>query len=174
MADLPEAVIAHVSRGRVRLKIPAKKRDAGFFSHLEHFLSRLPGVEEVKVNPLTGSIVVVHSLNLTSREDLDSLAASSSMSGLFTLATPDIQQAPPRAEPLARILAARLATLNEHVKGLTGGMVDVPTLAIASLVAVSIRQLREGVVFIPAVTALWYAGSLLKDQLQEGRGVNSG
>lgn len=66
-----------------------------------------------------------------------------------------------------------MATLNEQVKDLTGGIVDVPTLAIVGLVAVSIGQMREGVVFMPAMTALWYAGSLLKDQVQESRAGNS-
>ena len=171
MADLPEAVLAHVSQGRVRLKVPAKKNDADFFSRLEKFLTPLPGVERVEVNPLTGSVLVFHSLNLGSREDLRSLATSSEIGGLFTLKAHQSDAALPRspAVPLARSLATSLATLNEQVRGLSGGFVDVPTLAIAGLVAVSIRQMREGVVFIPAVTALWYASSLLKDQLPKGQ-----
>jgi hypothetical protein len=167
MADLPQAVVAHVSQGRVRLKIPAKKRDAAFFSRLGQLLTPLPGIERVEVNPLTGSVLVVHRLNLTSREDFDVLAASSEKSGLFTLAPHYTQTAAPRPVPLARSVAASVATLNDQVKDLTGGIVDVPTLAIAALIAISIRQMREGVVFIPAISALWYASSLLKDQLQE-------
>jgi hypothetical protein len=173
MADLPEAAIAHVIPGRVRFKVPAKKHDADFFSRLRNFLGSLPGVERVEVNPLTGSVLVLHRLNLTSREDLELLAASSEMSGLFRLALQHSEIAPPRPVSLARSLATSAATLNERIKGLTGGIVDVPTLAIAGLVAVSIRQMREGVVFIPAITALWYASSLLKDQLHEGREGNS-
>ena len=167
MADLPEAMIAHVSQGRVRLKIPAKKRDADFFSRLRHLLAPLPGVERVEVNAVTGSVLVVHHLNLTTREDFGVIAASSEASGLFALAPHDRQTAAPRPVPLARSVAAGVAAVNDQVKDLTGGIVDVPTLALAALIAISIRQMREGVVFIPAISALWYASSLLKDQLQE-------
>jgi hypothetical protein len=173
MAEVPEAVIAHVSQGRVRLRVPAKKRDADFFSALERLLAPLPGVERVEVNPLTGSVLVHHSLNLASREDIDLLAAPSETSGLFRLAARHTQTASPRPDSLARSVATSMATLNEQVKDLTGGIVDVPTLAIVGLVAVSIGQMREGVVFMPAMTALWYAGSLLKDQVQESRAGNS-
>jgi hypothetical protein len=59
--------------------------------------------------------------------------------------------------------------LNENVKGLSGGMVDIPTLAFVALLTVAVVQMSEGVVAVPAITALWYASSILKDQLQDNR-----
>jgi hypothetical protein len=70
---------------------------------------------------------------------------------------------------LARSLATGLAGLSEQIRGVTGGIVDVPTLVIAGLVVVSVRQWQRGAVFMPAATALWYASSLLKDQMRESR-----
>jgi hypothetical protein len=48
-------------------------------------------------------------------------------------------------------------------------MVDLPTLALVGLLAVSVVQMSEGVVAVPAITALWYASSILRDQLQDNR-----
>ena len=176
MADLAEAVIAHVSRGRVRLKVPEKKHDADFFRALEGQLAGFPGVEKVEANPVTGSVLVLHRLNLRSSEDVDVLAASSSFSSLLKLV---FRNANEPAQPhrgsvsLARNWAMSLATLNEQITASTGGVVDMPTLAIAGLVAISLRQMRQGVIFIPAMTALWYASSLLRDQLQDGHRSSS-
>jgi hypothetical protein len=173
MPDLPQAVIAHVTDGRIRLKVPARKHDAEFFSRLEAFLGGVPGIDRVEVNPLTGSVLVIHTLKLTSREDLDLLASSSQLSEMFTLASCDSSPVTPHRASLAQAMATSLAAMNSQIKGLTGGVVDVPTLAIVGLLAIGIRQLRAGVVYIPAVTALWYASSLLKDQLPEHRGPES-
>jgi hypothetical protein len=165
MDSLPEAFIAHVSQGRVRLKVPAKKHDANYFSQLKEYLAPLPGVEKVEVNPLTGSVLVLHRLELKSLEDLNSMAAYSEMTGLFKVAVPTANSV-----PVAQSLADGLAGLNENVKGLSGGMVDIPTLAFVALLTVAVVQMSEGVVAVPAITALWYASSILKDQLQENRG----
>jgi hypothetical protein len=101
---------------------------------------------------------------LKSLEDLNSVAAYSEMTGLFKLALPAADSA-----SLAQSLAVGFAGLNESVKGLSSGMVDIPTLAFVGLLAVSVVQMSEGVVAVPAITALWYASSILKDQLQDNR-----
>ena len=62
MWDLPEdTYLSHVSKGRLRLRIPSKKRDAAFFSELQAVLSAIPGLDQVKVNPLSGSLLILHS-----------------------------------------------------------------------------------------------------------------
>jgi hypothetical protein len=165
MASLPEAFVTHVSQSRVRVKIPGKKNDREYFSQLKDYLSPLPGVEKVEVNPLTGSVLVLHRLDLKSLEDLKSMAAYSEMTGLFKLAMlPTVNSV-----SIAQSLADGFAGLNENVKELSSGIVDVPTLAFVGLLAVSIVQMSEGVVAVPAITALWYASSILKDQLQGNR-----
>jgi hypothetical protein len=169
---LPEAVVVHVSRGRVRLRIPARKHDAAFFSDLERRLAPLPGVEKVEVNPVTASVLVLHRLNLTSREDFAALATSSPLSGLLTLTPPQINRVanPAGSISLGQSWAMSLARLNDRMRSSTEGLVDVPTLGVVALVAVGIRQMRQGALFMPAMTALWYASFLLKDQLpQDGQ-----
>jgi hypothetical protein len=162
MADLPEAFICHVSTGRVRVRIPSKKNDRDYFSRLTEYLSPLPGVQKVEANPLTGSILVLHNIDLKSVDDLKPVADYSEMSGLFKIIVPETS-----VRPLAHDVAASFAALNETVKAATSGTLDIPTLAFVGLVGVSIVQMSEGVVAVPAITALWYASTILKDQLTD-------
>ena len=62
MEEFPEdTYLSHVSKGRLRLRIPSKKRDTAFFSGLQAVLSAVPGLDQVKVNPLSGSLLILHS-----------------------------------------------------------------------------------------------------------------
>ena len=164
MADLPEAFIVHVSQGRVRVRIPAKKHDAEYFAQLAGFLVPLPGVLKVETNPVTGSVLVLHALELKAVEDLKAMSDYSQMMGLFKLASPKSGNA-----SLGYDLAAGFAGLNQTVKGLTAEAVDLPTLSILFLVGVGIWQVSRGEVAVPAITALWYASSLMRDQWTNGK-----
>jgi hypothetical protein len=162
MVELPEAYICHVSTGRVRLRIPSMRNDPLYFSRLEAFLCPLPGVEKVEANPLTGSVLVLHNIGLKSADDLKSVANYTEMSGLFKIIVPETNSA-----PLAQHVADTFAVLNERVKEATDGTVDIPALAFLGLLGVSIVQFRQGVVAVPAMTALWYASSILRYQLSK-------
>ncbi|HVO95091.1 MAG TPA: hypothetical protein VMT22_19710 [Terriglobales bacterium] len=168
MADLPEAFVSHVSQGRVRVKIPAKKNDRGYFSELKNHLVPLPGVVKVETNSVTGSVLVLHSLDLKSLDDLKTMSQYPEMMGLFKLAEPQTGNV-----SFGRDLAGAFAGLNETVKGVTGGVVDLPTCGILGLLGLGIWQISRGEVAVPAVTALWYASSILRDQLANGKQEDS-
>jgi hypothetical protein len=50
--------IAHQVPGRVRMKIPAAKGDVEMLREISETFGKIPGVEQVTVNPTTGSIVL--------------------------------------------------------------------------------------------------------------------
>lgn len=54
----PRARIAHQTARRLRLRIDERRRDLGYFLGLYEYLRRLPGVEEVQADPLTGSALL--------------------------------------------------------------------------------------------------------------------
>jgi hypothetical protein len=138
------------------------KRDGDYFSRLKEYLSLLPGVEMVEINPLTASVLVVHRIDLKSVDDLKPVADYSEMSGLFKIVVPETSSA-----SLAQNVADGFAAIDGSLKEVTGGTVDIPTLAFLGLLGVSIVQISEGVVAVPAITALWYASTILKDQLSK-------
>jgi hypothetical protein len=165
MSTVPEAYICHASSGRLRVRIPAKKNDPTYFSGLQEYLAPIPGIVSVEVNPLTGSVLVEHELDLNSIDDLKPVADYSEMSGLFKLVVPTRAAPNGAAIPLGQCLAATVARFNEQVKSWTSGMVDFPTVAALGLISVGVVQASRGLIAVPAISALWYASEILKFQL---------
>jgi hypothetical protein len=158
MADLPSAYISHISSGRLRLKVPSKKADQGYFSFLKEQLSGLPGVQEVVVNPSTASILVRHTYDPRDL-DLKSMEELTEVTGLFKLQIPEQGKQASVAEQVAQAMEG----LNGQLKEQTSGAIDFQSLAFLGLVGVSLFQASRGMVMIPAITALWYASSILQD-----------
>jgi len=50
--------IAHQAPGRLRMKIPAAKGNAELLQQIGDTFGKIPGIEEIIVNPITGSIVL--------------------------------------------------------------------------------------------------------------------
>jgi hypothetical protein len=55
------ALIEHQIPGRVRLKVGSKRGEIGFFESVVEVMSKHPGVEELRADPLTGSVIIRHS-----------------------------------------------------------------------------------------------------------------
>jgi hypothetical protein len=52
--------IAHQTRGRVRMKIPAGKGNPELLEQIKETFGVIPGIEDITVNPTTGSVVVLY------------------------------------------------------------------------------------------------------------------
>jgi hypothetical protein len=50
--------IAHQVPGRIRMKIPSAKGDPALLEQIQQTFSAIPGIEQVVVNPQTGSVVL--------------------------------------------------------------------------------------------------------------------
>lgn len=148
---LPNAFITHVTRERVRIKIPSKKGDSAYFASLKEklaALSELPGIQRIEANPLTGSILVLHTLDLEAM-DLGLVAQYSEFNQLFRLQQPPAKQTP---------------APEDKASGRAAGEIDVELLGILGLLGLAIVQLKRGHIMIPAISALWYTYSLIKDR----------
>src|SRR5215470_17701438 len=55
--------IAHQVPGRVRMKIPSAKGDPALLEEIQKTFSAIPGIEEVAVNPETGSMVLKYDVD---------------------------------------------------------------------------------------------------------------
>lgn len=158
---LPEAYVGHMTTERLRIKIPSKKGDKAYFLSLKDKLSqfsKLPGIQKIEVNPLTGSILVLHALDIKNLE-INTIAQYTEINGLFRLKLPASGQTPTSLK-----LGETFSHMNTKVKSFTGGEIDISTLAILGFLGVAIFQMKRGHVMIPGITALWYAATLLKEQ----------
>ncbi len=116
-ALLPLAKVEHSIFGRVRLRVRARRGDAGFFERAAG-LGRVPGVHGVRVNAQTGSILIEHA------GDEGAVLAAAQEQGLFKAAPPVQNSANPSPNPLAKVETP--ATLNAAALGLAGaGLLQV-------------------------------------------------
>jgi hypothetical protein len=52
--------IVHQTPGRVRLKVPGARNNAAMLEEIRQAFMAIPGIEEVNVNPTTGSVVLYY------------------------------------------------------------------------------------------------------------------
>jgi hypothetical protein len=146
----PAAYITHRTGQRLRIRIPAKKGDSEYFSRIHSGLMQLGSVDRVEVNPLTGSVLIVASAGLEKVYDVF-LARE-----WFTLSQ---SSAAPR--PLSRKLIRGFQALDSQIEQLTGGELDIPSIALVGLIFSGFFQISIGNFSAPAwYTAFWYAASI--------------
>ena len=155
---IPEAHVSHQMSRRLRIKIPSKKGDVSFFSALLDRLSGCPGIEEIGVNPQTGSALIFY------EGDRDTIAEYAEKHDLFVLKRPT-----PRHKTLFRNVSDTFRGYNQNLKKMTGGEVDVPSLVFLSLLVSGIFQIARGNFAMPAwYTAFYYAlGVFTRAQVEE-------
>ncbi|WEX89900.1 hypothetical protein PZN02_005232 [Sinorhizobium garamanticum] len=121
------AQIIHRARGRVRIRIPARRHHASYFDELRTNLLACEGIVAVQVNPLTATVLIEHdeSCDLTSLDHL--------LSGL--------DRANARREPLCeRQPLPPVARIDAHVRTLSGGEMDLGSLIVKVALALISRQ----------------------------------
>jgi hypothetical protein len=161
MADLPRGRISHLSvghlsAGRLRIRIPDKRRDEAFFGSVAERLSGWQSVERVEVNPLTASVLIIF-------RDSDALFDEiERRNDLFVLDT-DPASLAQEHEPAALTERTRRlwAGADKILRRVSGGSADIRNTAFLVLVASALYQLWRGQVVPPALTSLWYAGDML-------------
>ena len=147
----PEAFVTHQTSNRLRIKIPAKKADATFFSSLRELLCGYPGIDQVQVNPVTGSVLLLHRIDA---------AALTQLATRFGLNQP--QSLTHRKATLHQRVIASFRHWDEQVKAVFSGELDIPSLAFLSLIGAGVYQLSVGNFIAPAwYTAFWYASSII-------------
>ncbi len=148
---IPRAQIVHQVRGRLRLRIQERRKDTEYFETVREHLEDLPGVESVRVNSVTGSVLLLHP-----ELDFDQLAPRLSDSELFQLLA-----GPPPEVPAFAPLQSGLAGIDRLVGEGSGGGVDLRTIAFMITMGMAIRQVMRGQIMVPAFTLMWHAMDLV-------------
>jgi hypothetical protein len=157
MADLPVGRVCHLTAGRLRVKIPEKRRDEAFFKTLEQRLASWDSIERVEVNPLTASVLVQF-------PDLGTLFAENAMrNDLFTVDLDELESehGKPR-QALTEWAKQRWGDADKALRRWSDGRADIRSAAFLALVAGCIFQLFRGQIAPPAATLLWDAGEVLQ------------
>jgi Heavy metal associated domain 2 len=154
----PDAYISHVTSGRFRIRIPSKKGDAAFFQSLKELGGPFPNIHEVTANPVTGSILIKHSLEPAIMEDL---ARKYFPEQAKQIGSP--------SSNIHRTVTETYRQVDNKIKKVTGGEMDVGTLSFGALLIMGIYQITRGNFMAPAwYTAFWYAMNIfLKSKPKE-------
>ena len=158
---LPEAYISHSILHRLRIKIPSKKGDAAFLASLKDHFLRLEGVEKVEMNAITGSILLIHTL------DPVKIAQYAERQLLFRIEGLNTRY---KQTFVSRKISETFQDMNKRVTVSTKGFANIPDLAVLTLLGLGIFQISRGNFMAPAwYAALWYALNIfLKSQPLEG------
>jgi hypothetical protein len=147
----PEAHITHRTANRLRIRIPSRKGDSEFFSRVQSVCLQRGDVDRVEVNPLTASVLIVASGGV--EQVFDHVLAG----GWFTLR----ESKPVAPRPLSHKLAQRFRAADSRVEQLTGGELDIPSMALIGFICAGIYQISIGNFAAPAwYTAFWYAANI--------------
>ncbi len=143
---IPDAYVSHQSLGRVRIKVPAKRGDETYFTHLRDSFEGCAGIAAVDVNPVTGSILFAHTT------DFRTIRAYAEENNLFTMKMNAIS-------PLFNSkIKARFNTFDNRIKTLTRREIDIPGIAFLTLMGLGISQITAGKAqALPWHAAFWYA-----------------
>ena len=161
---IPEAYISHVTKGRMRIKIPSKKGDRSFFSGIQDEISKFsefPGIRKIEVNSTTGSMLVTHTLDLNPAY-LTLIKGYIEEKNLFKFKT--VESSP---NSISENIAATFKNANKELINFTKGELDVRSLATIGFLGLGLLQLSRGQFMIPAISAFWYASNLLKDPAKD-------
>lgn len=156
------AQVTHHVPGRIRVKICAGKGNRELLEQIRQAIFPLPGVTEVEVNPITGSVLVHYDPNAHSDFHHQLVHRGESLD-LFSLLPPEVAEINQLASAIEReavLLAAHSETaraivdgaakLNEACKRATANVVDLKVLLPLGLAVYTVLKLE-----IDAATPLW-------------------
>ena len=135
----------------MRLRIPSRRNDTAFFTRVVAGLRRCPAVAELRVNPATGSVLIMDTRGVA----LEVVREHARSHGLFAL--PD---GTGRANVTDAVLQGA-QRLDGRLRGASGGELDLRGVAFLTLLGTALYQLARGQLLAPAATLGWYAAALL-------------
>ena len=159
----PDAEVVHSSKRRLRVRILSKKGDAAYWETLADRFSRCEGIEDIEVNPRTGSVLFVH--------DTDSAAIIrfAASEGVFLAE----EKRPVREYPaIYDGLTDSFTKVDNTIKEFTKNELDLSSLSFMALVGAGIYKIAKGDFSAPAwYTAFWYGLNIFLKSKPNGKGA---
>jgi hypothetical protein len=146
-----KAYLVHSIPGRIRLRVPERRGDCGFFDEIRRQLQGLDTVSRVETNPVTASVLVYH------EGEISDLAIQSVGTDIG-----DLVEFVPHAPPVAQLLCMETEKVDRNIQDLTAGELDLGTLTSFGLLAMATAHLLSGQQLIIAVSLGWYAVELIR------------
>ena len=143
----------HLLPGRARFAVKRLQGDEPMAGKLTDALTRVEAIEEVRVSPVTGSVLVQY--------DADRISADLLVAAIIKVLQLEGELDRPPSSVVGRELREISHAMNRAVYDRTGGILDLRTALFLSLAALGTTRLwRQGSLSLPAgFTLLWWAGN---------------
>jgi hypothetical protein len=151
---LADAYVSHQLDGRARLRLPAKRGDAGYFAQLCRAVSEIPQVAAAQADPRTASLLLEY------RGGLPALARAAQERRLFQLVGSESRSV--RAQ-----VRHTLHTMDHDLARISAGSWTFNDALFLALLGFALHEAMLGRLAAPAATLMWYAFSTL--YLPEGQ-----
>lgn len=162
MTTMDNVQVAHQIPGRVRLKVPKAKENPELIEQIKQMFSVIPGIEDVTVNPTTGSVVLCYD---TEKHDQfhDHLGHHTGgherppTNEIDALASKIEQEAEYLAEHshTARVIVDSFKHFDEQIKLATGNVVDLKIVLALGIAGFTIFEVGAS-----AATPVWVTISI--------------
>lgn len=158
----PSAYVKHQLPGRVRLKIPQKRGDLGYFDRIAKLFASCPGITQLQFNPAVASVLICHDAEQTPFGHITEFAQTN---GLFRITEqPEEETFSIPHVPIATLTSTGLNRLDESLTELSQGLIDSRSLFLLILTGLAVRQIANGHIMTPAASLLWGAIELLREE----------
>lgn len=159
------AWIVHQTAGRLRLRLPQRRKDRDYLDALAAAAAALPGIVAAQANPVTGSLLLLYEEHAadTFAEALDHLVDAHGI--VLQFGTPPLP-------PVRPTLQRGLAGIDSYLGQVSQQSTDLRSLGVLLFLLLGVVQLARGQVLAPASSLLWYALDLLRDP--SGRAPGNG
>lgn len=148
------AYVIHALPGRVRVKIPCKRGDAGYFARLENELVRCEGVASARSNQRAASVLIAYA----GAGGLGGIADFARSKQLFDLQS---QHQVPKQQSIKECAAAQMEFLDRLMGTGSRGRIDLPSAYFLLFLVLGLRQMWRGEIMQPAIPLLWRAVEIL-------------
>ncbi|HMK42693.1 MAG TPA: hypothetical protein VK445_01000 [Dissulfurispiraceae bacterium] len=144
---IPHAIIAHKSRGRLRIRVPEKKGQTAYWQQVLDSLKEIDGIKSLSANPVTAGVLILHEL-----PEKEILGYAHSL-GLFKVPASQL-----KVVPLQYKVTRSFRSMNRSIKRFTGDELDLGSVTFLGLLTIGGYEIAKGNFTAPAwYTAFWYA-----------------
>lgn len=153
------ATILHAIPGRIRVRVEGSARAPETMSALASAVSQIAGVQEVRINPTTGSLLALYDPNAVSIEEMY-IAARAARLNITAPGSPSSPGETAEVSQVARNITSSFGRVDSAISSVTGGRLDAKTLVPLGLGAAAVRQIATtgaGLSAIPWYILLWYS-----------------
>ncbi len=159
---LPNAIIQHQIKNRVRLSIPSQQRNSEFFKRVKEEMTRCQEVRQIYSNPLTGTLLILY----------DGKSSQISEFAIEKKLFKILPRSQTKSNPLGTQLWQSIEKIDTKLDQLSDGTLRIKQLTAFGLLGAAIFQFYQKKIFPPAMTLISEAVWILsKNPQQKGERI---